>query len=295
MNRTFAIAFAITAAIAIGAVGYIVGNRVTIGAPGGASQAQVDALVKQAIADRAKATPIDASQPQATELSADQQTEVQDIIKNYLIANPQIIRDAINQLQIQEDAAAKQAQSQAIADNADVLFNSSRQIVLGNPKGDVTLVEFFDYNCTYCRASQQDMLDLIAKDPSLRVVLKEFPVLGDGSVAAAQIAVAVDLIAPDKYFAFHDELIRDKGQVDGDRALAVAEDVGVDPNAIKAKLTDPEIQATINESYDLAGKLSLTGTPSYVTRKEVIVGAVGYDTLRARLDDARNCVKTATC
>jgi protein-disulfide isomerase len=297
-NRLLAVAFAAVAAIAAAAIGYIAGGRFAgAPAPSAISAVEVDALVKQAIAAQLKATPLQSNGTSslAAELSNDQRLEVQGIIKNYLLANPEIIRDAINELQIREDAAARAAQVAAISDNASLLFNSNRHAVFGNPTGDVTLVEFFDYNCTYCRASHQDMLDLIAKDPQLRVVMKEFPVLGDGSVQAAQVAVAVNLIAPEKYFAFHDALLREKGQIGGERALAIAGEIGLDPEVVRAKLSDQEIQNTINESYDLAGKLGLTGTPSYVTQKEVIVGAVGYTTLRARLDDARNCLKTATC
>ncbi len=292
-NRTLAVALAITAAVAVGAVGFIAGSR--FGAAPTASSIDVDALVRQAIASRIKATPVPGSEFQAVELSNDQRIEVQDIIKNYLIANPDIVRDAMNALQVRDDAAAKAAQAMAIADNSQLIFDSNREVVLGNPKGNTTLVEFFDYNCTYCRAAHQDMLDLMAKDPDVRVVLKEFPVLGDGSVQAAQVGVAVRLVAPDKYAAFHDALIREKGQVDGERALAVAGEVGLDPEVIRAKLSDDEIQNTINESYDLAGKLALTGTPSYVTKKAVVVGAVGYTALRAGLDEARDCAKAATC
>ncbi len=296
-NRLLAASFAVTAAIAVAAVGYIAGMRLNPppAAPAPAmTAAQVEAVVKDAIAARIRATPI-GTEIAAVELSPDQRLEVQAMIRNYLIANPEIIRDAINELQIREDAAAQAAQVAAVSGNAALLFNSTRAVVLGNPKGDVTLVEFFDYNCSYCRASHQDMLDLIAKDPGLKLVLKEFPVLGDGSVQAAQVGVAVHLVAPDKYFAFHDALIREKGQVNGERALAIAGEVGLDAEVVRAKLSDPEIQNTINESYDLAGKLNLTGTPSYVTPKEVIVGAVGAASLRTRIEMARECAKAATC
>jgi protein-disulfide isomerase len=294
-NRNFVVALVILAAIVAGGLGFIAGAMRPAPAPSPVTAASVEALVRQAVSERLRATPIGNGETLALALSEAQRQEVEAMIRNYLIANPEIIRDAINELQRREDVAARAAQVAAISDNAPLIFNSNRHVVLGNPNGDVTLVEFLDYNCGYCRASHQDMLDLIAKDPNLKVVLKEFPVLGDGSVQAAQVAVAVNLVAPEKYFAFHDALIRERGQVDGERALAIAAEVGLDAEVVRAKLSDDEIQNTINESYDLAGKLGLTGTPSYVTQKEVVVGAVGYTTLRARLDDARNCLKTATC
>jgi len=222
-----------------------------------------------------------------TGLSDDQRAEVEAIIKNYLIAHPEIIRDAINELQRREDAAAAEQQSKAITQNKQLLFDSSREIVFGNPKGDVTLVEFFDYNCTYCRRAQADMKQLLANDKNLRIVMKEFPVLGDGSVEAAQVGIAVHMIAPDRYFEFHEAMLGERGQVNGARALAVAEEVGLDRAKIQDAMKAAEVKATIGEVYDLAAKLQLSGTPSYVTAKEVIVGAIGYDSLKEKIGQAR--------
>ena len=244
-----------------------------------------------------QSAPMASPVPGATSLSDDQRTEVEGIIRNYLIANPEIIRDAMNALQQKEDAAAKQAQADAISSNKDLLFSSSREVILGNPKGDVTLVEFFDYNCAYCKRAHADMKRLIADDPNLRVVLKEFPILGDGSVQAAQIAVAVLLTAPEKYSDFHDQLITEKGPVDGAKALAVAEGLGIDPAVLKAKANTDEVKANITEVRGLADKLNLTGTPSYVTAASVIVGAVGYDGLKDAVAKAREACaeKTVSC
>jgi protein-disulfide isomerase len=292
MKRSAAIALAVVAAGVIAAGAYTLGLR--NGNPNDQAAA-VDAMTQTAPSAQTPATPLPAGAVEtAAALSDDERAEVEGIIRNYLIANPEIIRDAIDELQRRADEAAQLAQTKAINDNSDLIFTSADDGVLGNPKGDVTLVEFFDYNCAYCRRAQADMEKLIAKDPKLRVVLKEFPVLGSGSVEAAKVSVAVLMTAPDKYAAFHDALISEPGQVDGARALAVAKEVGLDPDAISAKLDDAAVQARINDSYDLAGKLNLTGTPSYVTKKEVIVGAVGYDALKSKIDDARGCA-TASC
>ena len=228
-----------------------------------------------------------AAKSAANEISDEQRTEVEAIIKNYLIANPEIVRDSINELQRRQDAADQAQQVKVIADSKDLLFDSTREVVLGNPKGDVTLVEFFDYNCAYCRRAHADMKRLIDEDKNLRVVLKEFPVLGDGSVEAAQVGVAVNLTTPEKYAAFHDALISERGQVNGERALAIAEEVGLDKAKIQEAMKLAEVKATIAEVYELANKLSLTGTPSYVTAKEVVVGAVGFDTLKQKIGEAR--------
>ncbi|MCB1501820.1 MAG: DsbA family protein [Bauldia sp.] len=222
-------------------------------------------------------------------------TKNPDFIRDYLLANPEVIRDAIDELQRKQDEAEQVAQVAAIDQNRDLLFSSPRQVVMGNPAGDVTLIEFFDYNCGYCRRAQADMQQLIADDPNLKVVLKEFPVLGDGSIEAAQVSVAVSLIAPDKAADFHDALLAQSGQVNGDVALAVAEGLGLDRDAVKAKMDSPEVKDTITESYVLAQALSLTGTPSYVTSGEVVIGAVGYDALKEKIATARASCSTEVC
>ena len=153
-----------------------------------------------------------------------------------------------------QDAQEQAAQVAAIGDNRDLLFSSPRQVVMGNPKGDVTLIEFFDYNCGYCRRAQADMQQLIADDPNLKVVLKEFPVLGDGSIEASQVSIAVRMLAPDKSGDFHDALIAQSGQVNGDVALAVAEELGLDRAKIEETMASDEVKDTITEVYALAAE-----------------------------------------
>jgi protein-disulfide isomerase len=265
------------------------------------ARADIEAMVRDLTGAKAAPTSSTASEsaagtqammtPDSAILSDEQQREVEAIIRHYLIANPEIIRDAINELQRKEDEAARAAQASIIQENTDRLFNSPNQAVLGNPKGDVTLVEFFDYNCGYCRRAHADMKELMAEDPNLRVVPKEFPILGEGSVAAAQISVAVLQTAPDKYEAFHDALISEKGQVDGARALAVAQDLGLDPEALKVKASSEEARANITEVRQLAELLDLTGTPSYATPIKVVVGAVGFEALKVEIGAAREACK----
>jgi len=244
------------------------------------------AFLGAAPAFAAEATPAPVSSS-ADGLTPAQRADVEGVIKDYLMAHPEVIKDAMDELQRRQDAAAAAQQVSAISDNSSALFSSKRQVVLGNPKGDVTLVEFFDYNCGYCKRAHADLKELLANDKNLRVVLKEFPVLGDGSVEAANVAVAVNMVAPDKYWAFHDAMLTERGQANGEKAIAVAEEVGIDKAALMKAMQSPEVKATIAESYDLANKLALTGTPSYVTAKEVVVGAVGYDALKEKIGVAR--------
>ncbi len=284
MNSRITAAIAVVGVLAVGGVGYLVGTSQTRSTPSPADTAPA-----------ANATPAAAGLAKMAEFSSDQRKELEGIIRNYLIANPEVITDAISELQRRRDAAAQLAQSKAIADSADLIFNSKHEVVLGNPDGKVTLVEFFDYNCTYCRRAEADMKKLVETDPNLRLVLKQFPVLGPGSVEAAKVAVALHMTAPEKYGDFHDAMLSEPGQTNGDKALAVAASLGIDVEALKAKIDSDEVKQTINESYDLAGKLNLTGTPSYVTHKEVIVGAVGYDTLKAKVDALASACASNSC
>src|SRR5207302_10173259 len=137
---------------------------------------------------------------------------------------------AINELEKKQVAADAEKNTTAVKDNAQLIFSSPRQVTIGNPQGDVTMVEFFDYNCGYCKRAMADMFDLMKDDPKLKVVLKEFPVLGEGSMQAAQVAVAVRMQdkTGKKYLDFHTKLLSGRGPADKTRALAVAKEIGLD-------------------------------------------------------------------
>ncbi|WP_424632119.1 DsbA family protein [Bradyrhizobium sp. SYSU BS000235] len=226
---------------------------------------------------------------EAQNFSSGQRSEIEKIIKEYLLANPEILEDVSAELTKRQTAAEAEKHRAAVAKNADTIFNSPRGVVLGNKNGDVNFVEFFDYNCGYCKKAMSDMLDLMKADPKLRVTLKEFPVLGPGSVEAAQVAVAVRMQDPTgkKYLDFHQKLLGGRGQADKARALAVAKEVGVDMAKLEKDMVSPEVAATLNESFKLAEAMGLNGTPSYVIGKDVVVGAVGLDGLTKKISEAR--------
>jgi protein-disulfide isomerase len=225
----------------------------------------------------------------ADEFSAPQKREIERIIKEYLVSHPEVLQDVVAELEKRQAAAELEKSRAAIAGNAAPLFNSSRQVVLGNPGGNVTFVEFFDYNCGYCKRALADMLALLNTDPNLKVVLKEFPVLGPGSVEAAKVAVAVRMQDKDgkKYLEFHQKLLGGRGQADKARALAVAAEIGLDVKRIESDMDSEEAKATIEESLKLGEALGLSGTPSYVIGSDVVVGAVGVDALRNKVSAAR--------
>jgi protein-disulfide isomerase len=225
----------------------------------------------------------------AQSFSTDQRHEIENIVKDYLIAHPEVLQDAQSALdKRQQEAQAKKARD-AISKDSATLFNSPHQVVLGNPNGKVTMVEFFDYNCPHCKDAVTDMLDLLKKDPDLRFVLKEFPILAQASVDAAHVAVAVRMQDPSgqKYLAFHQKLFSTRGMVDQERALAVAKDVGCDMTRIEQDMKSPEVQTTIEEDMKLADAIGVDGTPSYVIGDQLVVGAIGFDKLQEKIAAAQ--------
>jgi protein-disulfide isomerase len=225
----------------------------------------------------------------ADEFSTNQRGEVERIVREYLIAHPEVIQDAMAELEKRQSAADAEKHKAAVKQYSEALFASPRQVVLGNPDGNVTFVEFFDYNCGYCKRAMDDMLTLMKNDPKLKIVLKEFPVLGPGSVEAAQVAVAVHMQdkSGKKYLEFHQKLLGGRGQADKARALAVAKDIGLDMGRLDKALASAEVKATLQESFKLAEALGLNGTPSYVIGDNVVVGAVGLDALKEKVNTSR--------
>ena len=225
----------------------------------------------------------------AAEFSAPQRGEIEKIIHNYLVAHPEVLQEAMAELEKRQAAAEGEKHLAAVKSNAKALFSSPYQVTLGNPNGNVTFVEFFDYNCGYCKRAMLDMLALMKDDPKLKVVLKEFPVLGEGSVEAAQVAVAVNMQDPSgkKYLEFHQKLLGGRGQANKAAAMAVAKDIGLDMKRLEKDMHGPEVKATLTENFKLAEALGMNGTPSYVVGDAVVVGAVGLEALREKVNTAR--------
>src|SRR5438105_9683123 len=176
-----------------------------------------------------------------------QRGDIEMIVKNYLIAHPEVLEEAMSELNKRQATAEAEKHEASITQNAEAIFNSPRGVTLGNKDGDVTFVEFFDYNCGYCKRAMADMLDLMKSDPKLKVVLKEFPVLSQGSIEAAQVAVAVRMQDPSgkKYLDFHQKLLMGRGAADKARAMAAAKEAGVDMAKLDQDLTSQEVAATL--------------------------------------------------
>ncbi|RYH05278.1 MAG: DsbA family protein, partial [Alphaproteobacteria bacterium] len=181
----------------------------------------------------------------------------------------------------------------AIASAGAALSSSPPGTVLGNPDGDVTLVEFFDYNCGYCKRAVSDMDAIIKANPDVRFVLKEFPILGQDSVDAHKVSFAFKQIAPEKYGDFHRALMTGEHANEA-RAIEVAKSLGVAEDAIRAKMAEKPHDDSVRDAYRLAQQLGITGTPSYILGDEAVFGAVGESELAQKIASVRQCGKT-TC
>lgn len=213
------------------------------------------------------------------------------MIENYLLSDPKLLQRMSVAL---EDSlrGEEQAKAQAaIASMQDEIFNGPGQIVLGNPEGDVTLVEFFDYNCGYCRNAVPDMATLLAEDPDLRIILKEFPILSNESIDAARVGVLVGETDAD-YWSFHEALFSARGKVDKAAALAAAQELGLSPVSLEIQMGDERVAKAIQSSYAIAQALGISGTPTYIIGNEIIPGAIGVEGLRERIANMRACGET---
>lgn len=223
-----------------------------------------------------------------------QKKEIGEFVRAYLLENPEILIDVQEALQRKQQAEQQAKAGQAIVDNKTSIFSSDYDIALGNPKGDVTIVEFFDYNCGYCKRALSDMDAIIAADKNVRFVLKELPILGPDSLAAHKVSAAVRDIAPEKYGAFHRALLGGEGRATEESAVAVAVELGVAEADIRKTMADKPHDDAVRQAYSLANDLGITGTPSYVIGEETVFGAVGADDLGEKIANVRACGK-ATC
>lgn len=270
-------------------------QKIVLGAVGAAISAAALAggyyAARPAIAAEA-ANPV--AQVVAANPSMDTQA-VEEIVRNYLLKNPEIL------IEVQAALEEKQKQEQKIASSAtikaakDQIFYAPTDAVVGNPNGKTTIVEFYDYNCGFCKRAFKDMSALIAADPDLRFVLKELPILGPDSQKAHVVAQAFLKLMPEKYLQFHTALLEGEARATEETAVQTALSLGADEAKLREAMQDPIVAKTFQDSIELANKLAVTGTPSYVIGDELVFGAMGEQALRERIAAARNACETAAC
>ena len=202
----------------------------------------------------------------------------ENVIRDYLLRNPEVIVEAMRRLEArQQELEAEQAR-QAIAQRQDELLRDPMAPVVGAPDAPITVVEFFDYRCPYCKSIAEAMVETLESEGDVRIVFKEFPILGPESVYAAKAALAAE--RQGKYRDFHLALMVFKGQLDSDAVLRVAERVGLDVARLKADMEAAEIQAALDRNLELAAALGIRGTPAFVIGEQMIPGAIDMTELR---------------
>ena len=211
--------------------------------------------------------------------------QVQQIIHDYLLAHPEVVIDALQAAEAKQKQKEAEAARAAIAAKRDELLNDPSTPSEGDPKGDVTLVEFFDYRCPYCKRVEPAVEALLHENPKLRIVYKEFPILGPESTVAAHVALAA--FKEGRYEPFHRAMMATKGQITEDVIMKVAAQSGLDIAAIKLDINAPAIGQIIKRNYDLADALGIRGTPSFVIGDNVFSGAVDLATLNRMVAAAR--------
>lgn len=199
-------------------------------------------------------------------------------IRNYLLQNPEILLDVSNLLRAKQAEQQRLAREEALTAHRDRIERHPMTPVTGNPEGDVTVVEFFDYNCPYCKRVLAQMRELEKEDPDLRLVWKEFPILGPVSTFASRVAMAAD--RQGKYMEFHNAAMGGPRLVSEEQVLKIAAGVGLDMEQLRKDLADPAIEQYLNETIELANALGITGTPGFIIGDEIISGAIGKDQMR---------------
>jgi protein-disulfide isomerase len=235
------------------------------------------------------------AQTPAPALTPEQRQAIEALVRETILKNPEILQEAFAELEKRNQVAQAEAQSRAVVTEMPGIVDPAKSGIIGNPQGDVTLVEFYDYNCGFCKRSLEDLRVMMKDDPKLKVVLKEFPVLGPESLEASRVAVAVKAqISGQKYWEFHAKLMATRGRINGDKALEVAKEFGVDIARAKKEANEAPVKAIIDETVALGDRLGLTGTPAFIVGNEVVFGAVGVEALKGKIAAVRQCGK-ATC
>tara|TARA_B100000676_G_C17981265_1_gene789147 strand:+ start:625 stop:1323 length:699 start_codon:yes stop_codon:yes gene_type:complete len=221
----------------------------------------------------------------AEPLSSEQKKAFEKVIRDYLLANPQVILESMEKLRERERVEQEKIAKRTLSENKDTIFDHPMSPVSGNDKGNVTLVEFFDYQCGYCKRVIGSMVDLVENDKNLRVVWKELPILGEMSRVAAIAAMASK--KQGKYYEFHVALMQNRGQLSLEIIMRIARSVGIDIAKLQKDMGDPKIAAYLDETIQLAQSLGIRGTPGFIIGERIVPGAVSLDQLKNFISEAR--------
>ena len=221
-------------------------------------------------------------------LTEAQRSEMERVVREVLRNNPEIVVEAIEAVRAKQEEARRIERKMAVVINGERLNNDPTSPVGGNPQGDVTVVEFFDYQCPYCKRIFASVATLLKSDSNVRYVFKEYPILGRESGFAARAALAAWNLDPDKYMGFHAALMTARGGLTEERTMRIAAESGFDTDRLREAMAEPGIEAALQANFALAEALMIVGTPTFVIGEEVISGAaVNLDHLKWLVVQAR--------
>ncbi len=222
---------------------------------------------------------------QATDIfSAEQKKAIEGIVRDYLLNNPEILLEVSRELEKRQTAMQAAEQKRFILENRKAIFSSPHDFVFGNPNGDITVVEFFDYNCPWCKRALDELIKLTKADPNVKIILKEFPIFGENSLFTAKAAMAS--MKQGKYLEFHMALMKER-QVTKDNVFKIAEKVGLDVAKLKADMENPDFDAALKTTSEIAQALGIEGTPGFIVDAKVNVGFVPMEGLVQLVGEAR--------
>jgi protein-disulfide isomerase len=222
---------------------------------------------------------------QAAPFTPEQEARIRELVKDYIIKNPEVIIEAVNEMRRKQELQAQENAKEALQRHRDALIGAKDLPVAGNPNGDVTIVEFIDYRCGYCKAVKPAVDEVLKTDGKIRLVIKEFPILGPNSTLASVAAYAAH--RQGKYMAFHEAMMKYKDGIDERVIFDIAKRVGLDVDKLRADMRDPSLKTKIEETHRLARDLNISGTPAFVIGDEIVPGAIGPDEIREKVAAAR--------
>lgn len=214
-----------------------------------------------------------------------QKKDIGEIVRQYLMENPEVLLDVSKALEARQQQLESEQRVSVLQSNAKQIFHAPADYVAGNPKGDVTMVEFFDYNCGWCKKGFPEVMSLLDKDPNLRFVLKEFPIFGGDSDYAAMAAIAAK--KQNKYWDLHKALFAHEGKVTKQVVDEVAAKLGIDMARLKKDMADPAVAQELADNHQLAQQLAINGTPGFVIDDKVSPGYLPADGLAQMIDQVR--------
>lgn len=220
-------------------------------------------------------------------LTNEQRSEVEKLVRQYILDNPQIILESVQRMQAEAERKSRQQAQTNVTTYREQLINDPDAPIGGNPKGNVTVVEFFDYRCGYCKRVFPAIQELLKTDDNIRYVFKEFPILGPDSEFASRAALALWRMDKSKYHAFHTAMMENKGALPESKVLSLATTLGIDAKALRTAAKAPEIDKILARNFKLAEALNINGTPAFVIGDELIPGAADLATLRQKVNQAR--------